>query len=168
MRAGDPFARLSLPGGDVRRDSRQGGFSLIELIIVIALIATLAAIAINVYADVTSEARVVKAIADVRILEDEIAAFELYNNRLPNSLAEIGRDTLMDPWGQGYQYLNFATVSGKGQMRKDRFLVPLNSTYDLYSRGKDGQSQAPITAKVSQDDILRANDGAYIGLAAQY
>ena len=50
-------------------------------------------------------------------------------------------------------------------MRKDRFLVPINSDFDLYSMGKDRISQIPLTAKASRDDIIRANDGAYIGLA---
>jgi general secretion pathway protein G len=53
-------------------------------------------------------------------------------------------------------------------MRKDRFLVPINTDYDLYSMGKDGRSSPPLTAKASRDDIIRANDGAYIGLASNY
>jgi general secretion pathway protein G len=56
----------------------------------------------------------------------------------------------------------------KGKWRKDRFLVPLNSDYDLYSMGKDGCTVAPITAKASHDDILRANNGSYVGLASKY
>ncbi len=55
-----------------------------------------------------------------------------------------------------------------GQARKDRFLVPLNSDYDLYSNGKDGDSKPPLNAKESHDDVVRANNGAYIGLASQY
>jgi general secretion pathway protein G len=55
-----------------------------------------------------------------------------------------------------------------GQIRKDRFLVPVNSDYDLYSMGKDGQSQAPFTAKASRDDIVRASDGQYVGLAEDF
>jgi general secretion pathway protein G len=50
-------------------------------------------------------------------------------------------------------------------MRKDRFLVPINSDFDLYSMGKDGESVPPLTAQKSRDDIIRANDGAYIGPA---
>lgn len=57
---------------------------------------------------------------------------------------------------------------GVGQARKDQFLVPLNSDYDLYSKGPDGKSSPPLTAKESRDDIIRANDGAYFGLASEY
>jgi general secretion pathway protein G len=59
-------------------------------------------------------------------------------------------------------------MQGVGKARKNQFLVPLNSDYDLYSTGQDGDSQSPLKAKVSRDDIIRANDGAYIGLAAAY
>ena len=34
--------------------------------------------------------------------------------------------------------------------------------------GYDGASVAPFTAKVSRDDIVRANNGGYIGPAADY
>ena len=53
-------------------------------------------------------------------------------------------------------------------MRKDHRLVPINSDYDLYSMGKDGRSVSPLTARHSHDDIIRANDGDYVGLAKDY
>ena len=46
--------------------------------------------------------------------------------------------------------------------------MPLNSDYDLYSMGLDGESKKPLSAKVSQDDILRALDGAFVGLAEDF
>ncbi|HBH01014.1 MAG TPA: prepilin-type cleavage/methylation domain-containing protein [Candidatus Rokubacteria bacterium] len=152
------------------RAARCGGLTLVELAIVLAIVATLAAIALPIYADVTERARVIRAIADIQALESEIALFEAQQGRLPADLAEIGRSALEDSWGNPYQYLNFAAagVNGKGKVRKDRNLVPLNSTYDLYSNGKDGKSQPPLTAKASQDDVVRANDGSYVGLASAY
>lgn len=146
---------------------RRRGFTLVELMIVLAIIGTLAAIAAPLYADVTERARVARAIAEIRILDSEIAAFEAFNGRLPTSLAEIGRGTLKDPWGNPYQYLEYS-AGPSGQIRKDHALHPLNSTYDLYSKGKDGQSQPPLTAAASRDDIIRANDGGYIGPASGY
>ena len=47
-------------------------------------------------------------------------------------------------------------------------MVPVNSDYDLYSMGRDGKSNAPFTAKMSRDDIVRANDGQFVGLASEY
>jgi general secretion pathway protein G len=100
-------------------------------------------------------------------LDSEISTFEMMNERLPNDLAEINRAGFLDPWGHPYQYLNFA-VSGNANCRKDLALHPLNTEFDLYSMGKDGQSQAPLTASQSRDDIIRANDGQYVGLASNY
>ena len=44
----------------------------------------------------------------------------------------------------------------------------MNSDYDLYSVGKDGASSPPIMAKPSQDDVIRASNGSYVGLAANF
>jgi general secretion pathway protein G len=46
--------------------------------------------------------------------------------------------------------------------------VPINSDYDLYSVGKDGVSSGPLTAGPSRDDVIRANDGGFFGLARDY
>jgi general secretion pathway protein G len=151
-----------------RKYNSSCGFTLVEVLMAMAIGMTVAAMAIPSVLRSIDNARVTRAMADIDALEGDIEAYDQLNDSLPNTLADIGRDTMRDPWGHPYQYLNFATVKGKGKMRKDRFLVPINSTYDLYSMGKDGMSVPPITAKVSQDDIIRANDGAYLGLASNY
>ena len=89
----------------------------------------------------------------------------------PQSLADVdGEDfsQVLDPWGNPYQYLNIAQGGPGGKVRKDKFLVPLNTDFDLYSMGRDGESLAPLTAKASHDDIIRANNGGYVGLAVDY
>ncbi len=154
--------------GRARWPKLREGFTLIELVIVIAILATIAAILIPNFMSALDAAKIARAIADIQALETEVGSYQILNGTLPNTLGDIGRGTFLDPWGTPYQYLNFATVNGPGQMRKDRFLVPLNSSYDLYSMGADRRSVPPITAPVSQDDILRANDGAYVGLASKY
>jgi general secretion pathway protein G len=60
---------------------------------------------------------------------------------LPEDLADIG-DVAPDPWENAYEFLNFnSPVPGvKGKIRKDHNLHPLNSEFDLYSMGADGQS----------------------------
>jgi hypothetical protein len=63
------------------------------------------------------------------------------------------------------------TFTGRSQGRnqpKDKSLHPLNSDYDLYSMGPDGQSQTPLTAKASRDDIIRANNGGFIGVVEDH
>ncbi len=65
-------------------------------------------------------------------------------------------------------YQELASAPGKGKARKDRKLNPLNSDFDLYSLGKNGVSKTQLTNKDSLDDVVRANDGAFVGLAADY
>jgi general secretion pathway protein G len=52
--------------------------------------------------------------------------------------------------------------------RLDRFAVALNADYDLYSLGGDGESAVSLTETASRDDVVRADNGGYIGLASEY
>jgi len=152
------------------RAQRLASFTLVEIMIVVAIIGTLAAIAIPAFQHSLARAQVARAIADLRAIQIDIDVFELEHHRLPVDLAEAGRAGITDPWGRPYHYLCFAAAgkNWKGQARKDHSLVPLNSSYDLYSLGRDGQTAGPLTAKASQDDIIRANDGGYLGLGSEY
>jgi general secretion pathway protein G len=136
---------------------------------VVAIIATLAAIAIPVGSRYIDRARITRAIAEIHMLEREIIAYSINNNTYPNSLADIDQSGLMDPWGNPYEYLNIADLNPpRGKTRKDRFFVPVNSDYDLFSRGKDGETKRPFQNPKSRDDIVRANDGEYVGLAGYF
>jgi len=134
----------------------------------IAIVLTIAAIAVPNLMAALDAARIARAVSDIHTLEDEITLYLTIYGQFPDSLTQIGYGGLLDPWGNPYQYLNHATMRGNGQARKDRFLVPLNSDYDLYSMGKDGASVPPLTAPTSQDDIVRASNGSYVGLASQF
>ncbi len=65
-------------------------------------------------------------------------------------------------------YLRFFGINGTASFRKNQNMVPINSDYDLYSKGKDGRSQKPIVSNVSQDDIIRARNGRFVGLASDF
>jgi general secretion pathway protein G len=94
--------------------------------------------------------------------------YDVINGQLPDNLSQVGDGGFLDPWQTPYQYLNHSTMKGNGQARKNKFLVPLNSDYGLYSEGQDCQTAAPLTAKASEDDIVRAAHGSYVGLASQF
>lgn len=133
--------------------------------VVIGLLATLALPALD---EARRRARVSRAIGDLKTLEVDIVTFHVQNHRYPQNLTELGRVDFEDPWGNPYLYLSVEEGGGKGAYRKDRFLVPLNTDFDLYSAGPDGRSQPPLSAAASADDVIRANDGGFIGLAADY
>lgn len=142
------------------------GFTLVELMISCAIILTLCGIAIPNVALAITSARNARAVGDIRAIGDDLTAYAATNYVFPNKLADIN-DNYLDPWGNPYKYLNFANATPT-QMRKDRFLFPFNTWFDLYSMGADGQTALGLTAPVSQDDIIWANDGDYVGLTSAY
>jgi len=149
------------------RPQARHGFTLIELMIVVAIMGILAAVAGSKYTEFIQRARSVKAVVDIRGIHNDVRTYQAEVGELPSALADIGAEQMLDPWDHPYVYRRISGGSGKGA-RKDKFLVPLNSDYDLYSQGEDGASAAPLSATVSLDDVIRANDGAYIGIARRY
>lgn len=154
----------------IRNSVNITGFQLLELLIGLAILSILVMIAYPSYTAYLDRTNNALAASDIQTISLAIERFYVINNRYPDSLAEAHIDNMRDPWGKPYQYLRIdgAGLKGKGQLRKDKFLVPVNSDYDLYSMGKDGESVPPFTAKKSHDDIVRANNGKYIGPASGY
>ncbi len=148
----------------------QLGWTLIELLYVVAILGTLVAIAIPRIQQYIDGAKVAKAMGDIETIQADLAGHEMLGAGLPETLAEIGRGDLLDPWGNPYQYLKFPPPPPPvpANARKDKFLVPINTPYELYSMGENGQSQAPLTGQASEDDVVRANDGGFIGLASKF
>ncbi|MHB8056413.1 MAG: prepilin-type N-terminal cleavage/methylation domain-containing protein [Desulfuromonadaceae bacterium] len=148
----------------------EQGFTLVELLSVIAIIAILAAMAIPAYAAYVTKARIGRTIVEIRMLEKEITVHQTDKETLPETLGDIGFGALNDPWGTPYQYLRIADsgIKGKGKLRRDRAINPLNTDYDLYSMGPDGKTSTNLNAKDSLDDIVRARDGAFIDIAEKF
>jgi general secretion pathway protein G len=109
-----------------------------------------------------------------RELLELAAAIERYRTansfRLPDSLADLKNAPTLDPWNNAYQYLNFDSPDPdvKGKIRKDHNLHPLNSEFDLYSKGADGTSASALTAAASKDDVIWARDGSFCGLGSDF
>lgn len=144
------------------------GFTLVELMLVVGLIAVLATLAVQAWGGWRDRVRVKQAVDDITAVGVVIDQRLQDTGALPGSLADIGRGGLLDPWGRPYRYLPLNTPANRGHARKDHSLVPLNTDYDLYSTGPDGETAAPLTARRSRDDILRANNGRFVGAAANY
>ena len=148
---------------------RERAFTLIELLLAAAIVGTLSAIGVPTYNGYIGNARNSSAAVDIQKIESGIIGFQAENGTFPNSLAQVGFANACDPWGRPYQYLRMGPDPNQTPgHRKDKSQNPLNSDFDLYSMGKDGKSEQPLTAKASHDDIVRANNGAFVGLASDY
>lgn len=134
----------------------------------VAIVGILVAIATASYGRYRDRVQLAEAILDIGHIQAAISQFAIDNRGFPNTLNDVGKGGLRDPWGNPYEYVNHDDVRGNGKFRKDKNIVPINSDYDLYSAGKDGQSVPPLTARESRDDIVRANNGRFIGLASDY
>jgi general secretion pathway protein G len=157
-----------MPRARKRYRRSNAGFTLLELFIGLAVLGILLAIAVPSYSRYVARANTAAAIADIAKIHLAIETYAANYYEPPPNLAAIGKDGWLDPWGRPYSYLSFSGLKGKGKMRKDKNLVPINTEYDLYSVGPDGDSVPPLTAKPSRDDIVMANNGGFIGLASDY
>lgn len=122
--------------------SRQRGFTLLEIMVVVAIIAILSTVVVLNLVGKTHEASVARAKGDIQALTSALQLYKLDNFSYPTT--QQGLESLQqkpdgnppapnwkryvdrlpkDPWGQPYQYLN------PGQ----------HGDFDVYSTGKDGR-----------------------------
>lgn len=150
--------------------ARSKGIGHLDLIVTLVVACLLLTLAVPAYDGFTDREKVAKAIDDLGGLSIEVERFRLHNdNRIPDTLGELSIVLPMDPWGRPYEFLNISGAGpGLASLRKDGQRNPVNTDFDLYSRGADGKSANPLSAKVSRDDIVRANNGAYIGPGRDY
>ncbi len=124
------------------RKKLQQGFTLIELMVVIVILAILAAFAVPQFMDRPDEARMVKAQSDISSISSALQLYKLDNFRYPTT--DQGLEALVtkpqsepvpsnwrvymqvlpkDPWGNDYWYLS------PGE----------HGAFDLYTLGSDGE-----------------------------
>ncbi|MBL7002733.1 MAG: type II secretion system major pseudopilin GspG [Gammaproteobacteria bacterium] len=120
----------------------QSGFTLLEIIVVVTIIAILAAYIAPKVAGRTDDARISKAKSDIRVIDSSLEMYKLDNYNYPSSDAGLNalveapseaknwrkggyvKKLRKDPWGNDYLY------EYPGQ----------HGEYDIYSLGADGQS----------------------------
>ncbi|MGC9328196.1 MAG: type II secretion system major pseudopilin GspG [Candidatus Hinthialibacter sp.] len=123
--------------------NRQKGFTLVEMLLVLVILATLAAIVVPKFAGRSEQAKVTAAQTQIANFEIVLDAFEVDNGFYPkgsdglNDLVEqpneaknwrgpYMKEIPTDPWENDYIYENPGKHNTNG--------------YDLYSMGPDGRS----------------------------
>ncbi len=109
---------------------QAGGFTLIEVLVVVVILGILAAIIVPNIMDKPAAAKITKAKADIRAIESALNMYRLEKHDYPST--DEGIDVLIpdylprlpkDPWDRPYQYLNPGT----------------HGPIDIYTLGRDGQ-----------------------------
>ena len=121
------------------KKSRRKNFTLIEIVIVIVILVTLASIATPMYLNHVSKSNIGAAKTQIKNFESAIQQYKLDNKEYPNELKDLienpGLDSWKkpylnisalpkDPWGNDYQY----RCPGEGDGRE----------FEVFSYGADG------------------------------
>lgn len=141
------------------------------MLVVVAIIGILVSIAVPAYENYQDERDYLQARQNLLAIQKAIDLYYVQNNEFPASLSDIEMQDVSDPWGKSYYYVNVVSYDKHNsayKVRRDKKLKPVNSDYDLYSAGKDGTTKPAFTAKASWDDIVRCNNGQYLGYAKDY
>ncbi len=144
---------------------------MVELLLVVVIAAVIAAIAVPSYSNYMLRAQNSLAMKEVAEIAMAIDRYRTRYSSCPPSLADLdGTLPSTDPWGNAYIYLpiDIDPPPVAGAIRRDKDMNPLNSDYDLYSKGHDGETQKALTAAKAKDDIVRAGNGGFIGLASEH
>lgn len=112
------------------RASRSGGFTLIEVLVVVVILGILAAIIVPNLMEKPGQARVTKARSDIRAIESALNMYRLDKHVYPTT--DEGLDVLVpdylprspvDPWSRPYLYLS----------------PGVHGQIDIFTNGRDGQ-----------------------------
>ena len=124
---------------------RESGFTLIEIMVVLVIIAIMTALIAPQIMGRVDEARVTAAKQDVRTLETALDFYQMDNFRYPTT--DQGLSALVEKpeppppnWRTG-GYLKATTVPKDPWGNEYRYLFPGShgGSYDLYSLGADGE-----------------------------
>ena len=122
--------------------TRQAGFTLLEIMMVVAIIGLLAGVAASMLGDNLGIARETKVKSDIQTISTQLMVYESMNgfppsteqglkalvqqpssSPAPRNWRQLLKEVPLDPWGMEYQY------AAPGKRNPDG--------YDLFSAGKD-------------------------------
>jgi general secretion pathway protein G len=145
----------------------KAGVSVTELTIVLVIITAVVMVGVPAIGSYVDTIRNTAAVSRLTSLELCLDKYYAENGKYPESLAVIGKASLRDPWGRAFVYVPLSPDEKvrKETARKARGYRVINTDYDLYSPGKDGRTDPVINKERCWDDIVRAYNGSYAGVA---
>jgi general secretion pathway protein G len=150
----------------VRKVQYNRGFTLVELLIVVAIVGLLAVMVSLGFQDFIEKAKIARATEEIRSLEKEIIAYSTDKASYPPLLDDIGRQSLKDPWGNLYVYDQLCPPADG--CSREAGGSPLNTDFDLYSKGANGATDPSIFHDDSLDDIIRGKNGSFANIALKW
>ena len=122
----------------------QAGFTIVELLVVLALLATLCAIGLNYAMFAFDQSRVGRTVADMRTVSNTLMRYQSDTSTLPgggiqpvSNITAVVQPTggslpIRDGWSNPIYYTPFTAADG-------------THTFRLYSYGRDGSSDGGVT-----------------------
>ncbi len=83
-------AQYNAKAASARYNVTIQGFTIVELLVTVAIIFTIAAIAVPKYFSAIDEARIAKAVGDLRTIGTAVVGYEVVNRQYPTTLADVG------------------------------------------------------------------------------
>jgi len=158
------FTHVLTTRGQQAAVSGSSGFTLVELVVVCAVLGALVTMALPTFSSYIKAVRVTRCSADIRTIDKAIAAFVIEKNYLPDLLSDLAIGDILDPWQHPFEYHNLdIAVNPAANPLEDIATNALNTDYDLYSKGEDGAGTPATGDPGNADDIVRSNDGVYVG-----
>lgn len=141
------------------RRKKTRGFTLIEIMVVVVIIALMAAFIVPRVLDRVDEARVTKVKADLQAIETALAMYRLDTARLPSTtqgltaLVQKPDDPAVRNWRTG-GYMTRVSKDPWGNDYRYRLPGTRGTEFDLYSLGPDGEEGSPES---DQDNIFNGS-----------
>ncbi len=125
-----------------KKVGNQRGFTLIELMIVVAIIGILTAIAFPLYANIQARARVAKAQADARTLASAVVVYSAHIGTLPAALSNLTASVSNSQGVWAGPFIN-PIPSGPAGWAAYSYATSANGTFTISSTGDSATVTVP-------------------------
>ena len=125
-----------------KRMRNQKGFTLIELMIVVAIIGILTAIAFPLYANIQARARVAKAQADARTLASAVVVYSAHTGALPVGLTNLTTATVINGVSAG-PFINPIPTPPTGWTANYSYATDANGSFLISATGDSTSVTVP-------------------------